>query len=94
MVGSKTKKSALEVSFMLIGINPEYISPMSKLTSGKESTIYSTNREPSANHDVMVTLTFGGIVQEAKGAIRCTWTQKLLVRSSSYRILCPLLLSL
>ena len=39
------KKSALEAFFSSIGINPEYISPMSKLTSGSESTLYSASCE-------------------------------------------------
>ncbi len=46
MVGLKMKNSALEAFFSSIGISPEYISPMSKLTSGRESILYSIKCEP------------------------------------------------
>lgn len=44
-VGLNMKNSALEAFFASIGINPEYISPMSKLTSGSESILYSASCE-------------------------------------------------
>ena len=43
IVGLNIKNNALEAFFSSIGINPEYISPMSKLTSGREWTLYSTD---------------------------------------------------
>ena len=45
MVGLNMKNNALEAFFSSIGINPEYISPMSKLTSGSESILYSARCE-------------------------------------------------
>lgn len=51
MVGLNMKNRALEAFFSSIGINPEYISPMSKLTSGNESTLYSASCKPSVRWD-------------------------------------------
>ena len=45
------KNSALEAFFSSMGINPEYISPMSKLTSGSESILYSANCESHMGED-------------------------------------------
>ena len=45
MVGLNMKNSAREAFFSSMGINPEYISPMSKLTSGSESILYSAKYE-------------------------------------------------
>ena len=39
MVGWNMKNNALDALLASIGINPEYSSPMSKLTSGSESTL-------------------------------------------------------
>ncbi len=93
MVGSKTKKSARDVSFKLIGISPENISPMSKLTSGKEPTTYSIDYEQNTRQETGVILTFSGIVEKSRGAIPRPWTQELLLCSISRCLLRPLLLS-
>ena len=45
MVGWYTKNSALDESFVSIGIKPEYSSPTSKLISGKECTLYPVKYE-------------------------------------------------
>jgi len=93
MVGSKTKKSARDVSFKLIGISPEYISPMSNLTSGKEPTTYSIDCEQNTRQKPRVIVTFSGIVEKSRSAIRRTWTQELMMSSVSHCIQCHLLLS-
>ena len=51
MVGLNMKNKALEAFFSSIGINPEYISPMSKLTSGNESILYSASCKPHVRWD-------------------------------------------